>query len=238
MNRKTKYAFGALTLLAAGIVLTACSEEGTHNTNKATSTEKVTSPQQVAWLDKLVQDKIAAPEGLRKAEFSWGEKDLNQDGQPDYLVIMKGMYFCGSGGCTAYLINKAQGIVQRFTLMSEPVYVTQARSQGWQNMVVYSNNAWRELKFNGKKYQSNPSMAPKIDRSTLIDQAAKAAKESEIYQQDGKNLQPVWQEGIFKPYDVVDFSFQHQGDPKHLYTLSVEVKNGQGKVIQSNSLKK
>lgn len=240
MNNKTKYAIGLLAVLASGIVLTGCSEESTQVKNGTTTSvvKKTDSSELPTWLNQFVQNKIAAPEGLRTAEFSWGEHDLNQDGQQDYLVIMNGMYFCGSGGCTAFLINKDNGILQRFTLMSEPVYVSGSRHHGWQDMVVYSNNAWRQLTFNGKKYQSNPSMAPTIDRTTLIDEASQAVKASKLYQANGKNLQPIWQKGIFKPYDIVDFSFQQQGDPKQLYTVSVQVKNGKAKIMQSNHLQK
>ncbi len=239
-----------IAVMASGLLLSGCSEENTatkptenpavtqSSTKTPTATTVTPINKDAVWLDQFVQKNIITPAGLRKANFSWGKHDLNNNNKDEYLVIMKDMYFCGSGGCTAYLIEKDKGILQRFTLMNPPVFYTNKRHDGWQDMVVYSNNAWRKLSYNGKKYPSNPSVAPSIDRDAIVKIAKDAALKSEIYQQDGKGLAQIPSEEIFTPFNQVSFSFEHTGDPKHQYTLQMEVNKGNAKILGSDTMQK
>ena len=92
-------------------------------------------------------------------EFQYEEVDLNGDGINEYLVGFKNSYFCGSGGCTYYLLHNSGSVITVFTVSEAPfIAMVTSKTNGWRDIVVYSNGALRQLKFDGKTYPSNPSM--------------------------------------------------------------------------------
>jgi len=88
--------------------------------------------------------------------------DLNGDGKDEYFVRFMSPYFCGTGGCTFLLLDRYAEIITQFSVMDAPLYITKIKSKGWHNIYLYNNGSYRELKYNGKKYPSNPSTAAKI----------------------------------------------------------------------------
>ena len=89
------------------------------------------------------------------------EFDLNNDGKKELFVGLTGPYFCGSGGCNALLLGDGKLITQ-FTVTNYPVFIANTSTNGWHDLVIYSNAQYRLVKFNGNKYPSNPSLAPVI----------------------------------------------------------------------------
>ncbi len=111
--------------------------------------------------DLLKDDLNVLTEDQRR--FSYEEYDLNGDGKKEYFVGFPppNTYFCGSGGCTFYLLSHAEGqVITRFTVTDPPFAVLPTKTNGWHDLVVYSNGSFRKLTFNGTKYPSNPSTAP------------------------------------------------------------------------------
>lgn len=108
--------------------------------------------------------------------------DLNGDGKDEYFVRFMSPYFCGTGGCTFLLLDRYSEIITQFSVMDAPLYITKNKSKGWYNIYLYNNGSYRELKFNGKKYPSNPSTATKIKFNkkeivkTIFDDANSPAK--------------------------------------------------------------
>ena len=91
--------------------------------------------------------------------------DLNQDDQPDAVVLLQGLDWCGSGGCTLLIYqglpNQQFKLINKTTVTSPPIYVSQQQSHGWKNLVVQSRNQGAvQLAFNGVAYPSNPSLLP------------------------------------------------------------------------------
>ena len=90
-------------------------------------------------------------------EFQYEEVDLNNDGVKEYLVGFKNSYFCGTGGCTFYLLQNDGSVVTMFTVSDAPfIAMVKAKTNGWRDLLVKSNGSLRQLKFNGKTYPSNP----------------------------------------------------------------------------------
>ena len=95
--------------------------------------------------------------------------DLNGDGQPEAIVYVAGRAFCGSGGCSL-LILAAEGasyrVVTRTTVTRAPIRVLARTSHGWRSIGVWVQGGGiqpgyeAELRFDGKRYPSNPSVAP------------------------------------------------------------------------------
>jgi hypothetical protein len=89
--------------------------------------------------------------------FRYDQVDLNQDDKLEILVGLTGPYFCGSGGCTIYLLSNHGDVITRFTVVDYPVYVDSEMTQGWSNLVCYSGSNYRKVEWNGNSYPSNPS---------------------------------------------------------------------------------
>ncbi len=106
-------------------------------------------------------------------KFVFSEQDLNGDGSNEIFVGTTGPYFCGSGGCTVLLLDANGLLINRFTVVGYPLFVDSEKSNGWYDLVVPSGNKKRLLKFDGKKYPSNPSVQP-VYSKTVNDQLPRA----------------------------------------------------------------
>ncbi|WP_316834759.1 hypothetical protein [Pedobacter nutrimenti] len=96
-------------------------------------------------------------------KFGVFEYDLNNDGKNEVFVGLTGSYFCGSGGCTWLLLDDHEKLLTRFTVSKYPVIISQTATNGWKDLIIYSNGKNHLVKFNGKKYPSNPSIESAID---------------------------------------------------------------------------
>lgn len=87
--------------------------------------------------------------------------DLNNDGVSDAIVLLQGMGWCGSGGCTMLILrggDAGYAVVSRSTVTKEPVRVAQSVSHGWRDIIVHSDGAEKLMRFAGNGYPLNPSM--------------------------------------------------------------------------------
>jgi len=93
-------------------------------------------------------------------KFKYHAIDLDKDGKNEYMVALYTPMYCGTGGCTAYLLNADGSVNSRFTVVRFPIYVAATATEGWQDLVMYSGRENRIVKFKGGKYPSNPSTLP------------------------------------------------------------------------------
>jgi len=93
-------------------------------------------------------------------KFIFSELDLNDDGQKEIFVGFSGTYFCGTGGCTIYLLNHDGSLINVFSVSDYPVVVEKQKTNGWKDLVITSAGKPHSIKFDGKKYPGNPSVAP------------------------------------------------------------------------------
>ncbi|HYI48540.1 MAG TPA: hypothetical protein VEX35_08755 [Allosphingosinicella sp.] len=97
--------------------------------------------------------------------------DLNGDGRDEALVSLQSGFFCGSGGCALHIYTP-QGAswreVAELTIVNAPVRLLNTRSRGWRDLSVLVRGGGIEIpyeariRFDGRTYASNPSMAPRI----------------------------------------------------------------------------
>lgn len=112
-------------------------------------------------LQQLFKEDLAKeliPTDNRK--FIFYQYDLNGDGKKEIFVGLTGMYFCGSGGCTALLLTNAGKLIDTFTVVDYPIIIDTQKTNGWDNLLMMSNGAYHLMKFNGQKYPQNPSVEP------------------------------------------------------------------------------
>ena len=94
--------------------------------------------------------------------FSYGEADLNGDHIKEVFVAMKGSSFCGSAGCTVFLLNSKGEKISRFTIVNGPIVITTDKTNGWYDLVIPSGGGRYRVKYNGKAYPGNPSVQPEF----------------------------------------------------------------------------
>lgn len=95
-------------------------------------------------------------------KFIFFEYDLNDDGKKEILVGLTGPYFCGSGGCTQLILDDQGNVITKFSVSGNPVIIDTNKTNGWNDLFMYSGSKYRIVKFNGKTYPSNPSTLPEL----------------------------------------------------------------------------
>ena len=93
-------------------------------------------------------------------KFQYEATDLNGDGINEYLVSFSSPYFCGSGGCNLLILDKNFNLITKFTITRTPVLVDSKTTNGWNDIILWSNGGYHRMKFNlrDKSYPSNPSV--------------------------------------------------------------------------------
>ncbi len=101
--------------------------------------------------------------------FSVAKVRLSGNGAGEFIVYVMGPNWCGSGGCTALVIapeGSSYKVITKMTIVRLPVRILASRTNGWRDIgvKVRGGSATAEyeaqLRFNGKKYPSNPTVAP------------------------------------------------------------------------------
>ena len=97
--------------------------------------------------------------------------DLNGDGTQDAVVVLSTSYWCGTGGCTMLILegqkDKSFRLVSESSLVRPPVMVSDAKTNGWQDLIITVSGGGMPaktvaMKFDGKKYPPNPSDLPAL----------------------------------------------------------------------------
>ncbi len=132
----------ALTLLPIVALLAGCQSEP----EPKSVMEAPSDP-----IEKMVFEQILEPEGLtdRSYSFDYGYADLNGDTEDEVFVLMQDPYFCGTGGCSAYLFNSSFEKMNTFTVVKKPVLISHTDTNGWKSITVWSDGALRLLKYDG-----------------------------------------------------------------------------------------
>jgi hypothetical protein len=95
--------------------------------------------------------------------------DLNGDGKPEAIVHLTSNHWCGSGGCTTLILVRngdSWKVLTRITITQSPIRVLTTESNGWRSIAVWVQGGGiqpgyeAELRFDGKTYPTNPSVAP------------------------------------------------------------------------------
>jgi hypothetical protein len=130
---------------------------GIHSSSKQTA-DLVRLTLQSLFKDDLVKNLV--DETSRK--FIFFEYDLNDDSKNEIFVGLTGSYFCGSGGCTQYILDNQGNVITKFTVAGYPVVIDNNKTKGWKDLIILSGGKNRVVKFDGKKYPANPSTQPEL----------------------------------------------------------------------------
>lgn len=92
--------------------------------------------------------------------FYYEAFDLNNDQKDEYLVGFSNSYFCGSGGCSGYILKNDGSLINSFTVTDFPIYVTTTPTEKFYDLIMESRGKFHHIKFSNGKYPSNPSVQP------------------------------------------------------------------------------
>ncbi|SHM72663.1 hypothetical protein [Flavobacterium saccharophilum] len=93
--------------------------------------------------------------------FYYEAYDLNNDKKNEYFVGFSNSYFCGSGGCSGYILNNDGSVINSFTVTDFPIFIGTTSSENFKDLIFKSGNALHFLKMKNGKYPSNPSVQEK-----------------------------------------------------------------------------
>ncbi|TMX31382.1 hypothetical protein DA096_23035 [Vibrio rotiferianus] len=217
--------------LLGSLTLIGCSSTDGISTDNADSQASVeVKSADAASIATWIDQSVLMPQGLsletEKIRYMTGSADLNSDGSAEHFVLLQDRYFCGSGGCAAYMFDNSGKVINRMSVTRTPVVLADSYSNGWQDFIVWSNGAYRQMSFNGESYPSNPSLEPKVDRDTNVQAAIAYVMATELYQQDGYDILPADDKEIWTPANIYHFTFKHYGDPHSVYQATVNIDSG------------
>lgn len=117
--------------------------------------------------------------------FYYDAFDLNNDKKAEYFVGFSNPYFCGSGGCSGYILNNDGSLINKFTVTDFPILVTTSASEKFYDLIFETGGKFHVLKMKNGKYPSNPSVqeiwkgdVPKENSKVLDIQGKKLEKYS------------------------------------------------------------
>ena len=94
--------------------------------------------------------------------FYYEAFDLNNDQKNEYFVGFSNPYFCGSGGCSGYILNNDGSLINKFTVTDFPIYVITSTSDKFYDLIFETGGKFHLLKLKNGKYPSNPSVQEKL----------------------------------------------------------------------------
>ncbi|HJS01714.1 MAG TPA: hypothetical protein VJ780_12345 [Flavobacterium sp.] len=117
--------------------------------------------------------------------FYYEAFDLNNDKKDEYFVGFSNSYFCGSGGCSGYILNNDGSVINSFTVTDFPIIINTSASENFYDLIFETGGKFHLVKMKNGKYPSNPSIqekwkgeVPKESASVLNIQQKKMEKYS------------------------------------------------------------
>ncbi len=106
-------------------------------------------------------------EGLAPASRRYAAEwfDLNGDGSREVLLTIPTSDFCGSGGCDLWVLTDEGKLISKTTVVDFPIGISIERTEGWLDLLAYSNGEDHVLRFDGAEYSSNASTAEVVTAS-------------------------------------------------------------------------
>ncbi|WP_118195705.1 hypothetical protein [Albibacterium indicum] len=184
--------FSCLTIL----LTTSCQQSDQNNaeTTETTADTVIQAPERVQlrygeadtaqiaqWLtNSILKDDLDFLKSEQR-NYQLDAYDLDNDGNLEYFVGFTNDYFCGSGGCTYYLLGHDGEVISLFSVSRAPFYILESKTNGWHDLVINSNSGMRKLSYDGASYPENPSVLPAFEDSTSHSDAVAILKDAKSY---------------------------------------------------------
>lgn len=108
---------------------------------------------------------------LGVSRYETARADLNGDGRPEVFVYVTQADYCGSGGCTLFILSprgRTYRIVMHASATRPPIRLLRTSGNGWRDVGVLVAGGGIEhaytarLRFNGRNYPGNPTVPPAV----------------------------------------------------------------------------
>lgn len=107
---------------------------------------------------------------LELEKYQSASIDLNGDGTDEHIIRTTDRGWCGSGGCSMWVIQEVSGnyeVVSKTSITRLPLRVLETSTNGWRDLSVIAKiNASivyeAKLPFDGTSYATNPSVEPAV----------------------------------------------------------------------------
>lgn len=133
----------------------------------------------------------------QEVRYYYNRVDLNGDGNFEAIVHLVGPAICGTGGCNTLILQPARNgyrLVSNIGLTSTPIIVSQQRTRGWSDLIVYVSGGgiqrghYVALRFDGRTYPDNPTILAALGAKTKI--TGKAYISDNVSPTSGITLRP------------------------------------------------
>ena len=110
-------------------------------------------------LEKVLKEKYDLDESdAKKTRYYYNYVDLNGDGKNEIFAEVVGPFTSGSGGDSAIIYTENNGILEEiddFSLITNPVIISDEKTNGWNNIIVESSDDTAEKKYVVLKYDGD-----------------------------------------------------------------------------------
>lgn len=164
-----------LSLLESGMPCAAKTMKGRINSGVGKNISSETSPDHEIEraILKTMPDYIgqSSDRSVDQVRYYYNRVDLDGDGKPEVLVYLTGRAVCGTGGCELLVFrstSKGYRLVSSILLARNPVIVSRRRTHGWSDIILavrgggIVNEHFAVLRFDGREYPDNPTLASRI----------------------------------------------------------------------------
>jgi hypothetical protein len=114
---------------------------------------------------------------MHVSSFKRTDADLNGDGRPETFVYLTDQDYCGSSGCSLLILSPTRDsyrVVMRTTATQLPIRLLPTSTKGWHDIAVtvagggILKSYLTKLRFDGRRYPSNPTVSPAIPLSRPV----------------------------------------------------------------------
>lgn len=165
MPRKIRALYLVAVVIYAALGVLSSSECVAGQPRPPTATEELS-------LKSFLQDYFGSRRKIapyRPTRYAAAFVKLGEDNKEKAIVYMMGDDWCGSGGCSTYILDP-QGasfrVISAMTIVHLPIRMLDSQTHGWHDLGVWEQGGGilpgyeALLPFNGTKYPGNPSMPP------------------------------------------------------------------------------
>ncbi|MEJ2595351.1 MAG: hypothetical protein P8100_09550 [bacterium] len=106
------------------------------------------------------------------------EVEIDLDGSysnREFLLFVIDRMICGTGGCTLYVVDEEGKTLSATSVVKLPIFTNtpgvngeEFSGNGWKDLYVWSNGAYRKLIYSNGAYFYNASLAPPMAEENLI----------------------------------------------------------------------
>lgn len=130
--------------------------------------------------DREIEESLIREFDLKRGEdkinYMYNRVDLNGDGKNEVIVYAYGPMIGGTGGDSGLVLKeRSEGYdtISKFSQLRIPIVISDKKTKGWKDIILSvsgggAESGMVEMKFNGKKYPSNPTVLPLISDESKI----------------------------------------------------------------------